>query len=69
VIHAYPDVKGVENLIDELAPLIYLHVTRSYELPTLTAKTPPNVIWLHFGKGARWSSEYWDEQRAARLKQ
>lgn len=65
VIHALPDVKGVLPLIDALGPKVQ-RVKRSYKMPEAAAPVPSNTLWLHFGKGVRWSSEYWEEQRAAR---
>jgi hypothetical protein len=57
----HPD--RVMKLTDALASLV-LRVERSYKMPPTPMPLPPNVVWLHFGKGVRWSSEYWEEQAA-----
>lgn len=67
VIHALADVKGVMQLVDALSPLV-VRVERSYKMPPTPSPLPPNVLWLHFSHGVRWSSEYWDEQAAQKAK-
>lgn len=63
VIHARPEVKGVLQLMDTLGPKV-MRIERSYKMPATPIPLPPNVLWLHFGRGVRWSSEYWEEQKA-----
>lgn len=53
VIHALPDTKGANELVDNLGNLI--QVQRDYTLPA----TPPgeNYIWLQFGPGVKLNSQ------------
>jgi len=54
VLHALPDTKGADRLVDDLGNLI--QTTRSYEMPR-PVKPSENIIWLQFGAGTKWNSQ------------
>jgi hypothetical protein len=65
VLHASSDAKGAMALFDSLSSKV-LYLKRSYKMPRAPKPYSPNTIWLHFGAGSRWTSEYLDEQAAKR---
>jgi len=63
VVHALPDVPGVLQLMDAIQSRV-VQIKRVYTLPAAPQPSHLNVLWFHFSKGVRWSSEYWDEEKA-----
>ena len=54
VLHALPETKGADRLVDDLSSLI--QTTRSYEMPR-PVDISDNIIWLQFGSGTKWNTQ------------
>ncbi|BBO71395.1 hypothetical protein DSCA_53250 [Desulfosarcina alkanivorans] len=54
VLHALPNTKGADRLVDDLSNLI--QTTRSYEIPR-PVDISDNIIWLQFGSGTKWNTQ------------
>ncbi|HVZ20516.1 MAG TPA: hypothetical protein VG871_05615 [Vicinamibacterales bacterium] len=63
VISSRGEVKDVQPLVDALAVKV-IHVERRFKMPREASSIPENTLWLHFGRGVRWSSEYWDDKKS-----
>jgi hypothetical protein len=54
VLHALPNTKGADRLVDDLSNII--QTRRSYKLPR-PVKLSQNIIWLQVGTGTKWNSQ------------
>jgi len=54
LLHAIPETKGADRLVDDLSN--FIQTTRSYEMPR-PVHLSDNVIWLQFGEETRWNTQ------------
>ena len=54
VLHALPETKGADRLVDDLSN--FIQTKRSYEMPRPVTLSD-NIIWLQFGAGTKWNTQ------------
>lgn len=54
VLHALPETKGADRLVDDLGN--FIQTRRSYKMPSSVMRSQ-NIIWLQFGAGTKWNSQ------------